>query len=118
MPLARECKEGVQSVLGQTSGDRPVRPTWLVGGHRFLPPTALQLDPDSRFAIGPLAFMHATQYVKPRVALIGCALSADYMIFNPLSSVITYTSNLVNYKFQQFNTYECVKSNDVPISNG
>ena len=84
---------------------RPARaPTWPVGGHRFLPPTAVQLDPDSCFAIGPLAFMHATQYVKPRVALIGCALSADSMIFNALSSVITY--NLVNYKFQRFNTYE------------
>lgn len=72
VPYARECKQSVQSVLGQVS-DRPARPAWPVGGHRFLPPTAVQLDPDSRFAIGPLAFMHATQYVKPRVALIGYA---------------------------------------------
>ena len=88
MPFARECKEGVQSVLGQGGADRPVRPTWPVGGHRFLPPTAVQLDPESRFAIGPLAFMHATQYVKPRVALIGCALSDNYLMFDALSSLV------------------------------
>lgn len=77
VPFARECKESVQNVLGKGGAGYPARPAWPAGGHRFLPPTAVQLDPDSRFALGPLAFMHAAQYVKPRVALIGCAYSSS-----------------------------------------
>ena len=66
-------------------------------GQRYQPSIAVHVDPDSRAAVGPLASLHASNYVKPRVALIGYVLES-FALYSLLIQILVSSSSFLNIK--------------------